>query len=253
MTAKIITIAIQKGGTGKTTTVASMAAGLTERNFKVLCIDLDPQCNLSRYFRAEPVVKTGDILTGKEDIKKGILTSPYAAILPGDKELYNYTIEQLPANALKKAIAPILNYFEYIIIDNPPHLGPLTNNAIIASDEVIIATPIGDFCLDAIESICQSILAIKKYTKAPVEILGILITRKKSRVTLAQVMQEQFQILADKYHTRLFETAIRDCQAIQDAQTLKLSIYESAPRSNGSKDYRAFIDEYLKLSNKGEE
>ena len=108
MTAKIITIAIQKGGTGKTTTVASMAAGLTERNFKVLCIDLDPQCNLSRYFRAEPVVKTGDILTGKEDIKKGILTSPYAAILPGDKELYNYTIEQLPANALKKAIAPIV-------------------------------------------------------------------------------------------------------------------------------------------------
>ena len=66
-------------------------------------------------------------------------------------------------------------------------------------------------------------------------------------------MQEQFQILADKYNTRLFETAIRDCQAIQDAQTLKQSIYESAPRSNGSKDYRAFIDEYLKLSNRGEE
>ena len=145
MTAKIITIAIQKGGTGKTTTVASMAAGLTERNYKVLCIDLDPQCNLSRYFRAEPVVKTGDILTGKEDIKKGILSSPYAAILPGDKELYNYTIEQLPANALKKAIAPIVKYFDYIIIDTPPHLGPLTNNDIIASDEVIIATPIGDF------------------------------------------------------------------------------------------------------------
>lgn len=245
--AKVYSIAIYKGGTSKTTTAAALIAGLTKRGKKVLGIDLDPQCNLTHYYNITPQKSTSDVYLGKGKIVDYILRTENGYILPSDPMLYAYGIKDLKLDAIRTAIKPVKDFFDYIIIDTPPNQGVLTNNAIIAADEVIIATPVGDFCQDAIINLCESIFTIKEMVKIDVDIAGILVTRKKSRATLSQIMIDQFKEIAAKYDTRVFDTHIRDCQAIQDAQAVKENLFDYSPRSNGAKDYNALIDELISL------
>lgn len=254
--AKVYSIAIYKGGTSKTTTAASLIAGLTKRGKKVLGIDLDPQCNLSHYYNIFPEkneISTAEVYLGKANIVDAVIKTANGYILPGDPALYAYGIKDLELDAVRSAIKPLKDFFDYVIIDTPPNQGILTNNAIIAADEIIIATPVGDFCQDAIINLCESIYTIKQMVTIDAEIAGILVTRKKTRAALSQIMIDQFKEIAAKYDTKVFNTTIRDCQAIQDAQAVKETIFDYSPRSNGAKDYNAFIDELLEGNKAGKD
>lgn len=247
MAAKIYCVAIQKGGCMKSGLVASILAELTNRNHKVLAVDIDPQCNLTHYMEAKSKIKTLDVLLGKANIAEAIVKVKYGYILSGDRELYNYSQKDLPIEALKTSLNKVKEYFDYIIIDTPPNLGVLTNNAIFAADEVIIPTPIGDFCLDAVDNMINTIYTLKSILHLDVKIAGILFTRIKTRSVLTRTMVSEFEELATRQQVKIFNTRIRECQAIQDSQYVKQSVFEYSPNCNASKDLRKFLNELLEI------
>lgn len=246
--AKVISVTIQKGGVAKTTTAATLIAGLQARGYKVLGIDLDPQSNLTEYFRAKPIVDICDVLDGKESIRKAVVATSFgAAFLPCSRSLFAMEFRQSSNDLLQKALVPIMDYFDYIIIDTPPALSSITINALMASQWVVIPAILGDFCRQAIPDVGNTIITVRKNGNPDLNIAGILVTMKRPRSKLQDVLTDEFGKIADAYGTKIFNTPIRDAQAVKDAQAFHQTIFEYAPKSNVALDYNAFIDELLEV------
>lgn len=248
---KVITITNQKGGTGKTTTAHALMSGLTKKKYKVLAVDLDPQCNLSFILQADPEKPTAlGILTGEAKIKDAIQTTSIGDFIASSKRLAN--AETLLEGVgreykLKKALAPIKDRYDYILIDTPPALGILTLNALTACNSVIIPAVADIFSLQGIERLSETIEPVKEYTNKDIYIEGILLTKYTGdRTTLNRNIREIAEQTAAKLHTRLYKTAIREAVAVREAQTCLQDIFSYAPKSKPAEDYRHFIDEFLK-------
>lgn len=248
---KVITITNQKGGTGKTTTAHALMSGLTKKKYKVLAVDLDPQCNLSFILQADPEKPTAlGILTGEAKIKDAIQTTSIGDFISSSKRLAN--AETLLEGVgreykLKKALAPIKDKYDYILIDTPPALGILTLNALTACNSVIIPAVADIFSLQGIERLSETIEPVKEYTNKDIYIEGILLTKYTGdRTTLNRNIREIAEQTASKLHTRLYKTAIREAVAVREAQTCLQDIFTYAPKSKPAEDYKHFIDEFLK-------
>lgn len=245
---KTISFNIQKGGVAKTTSAVITAEILQQRGYDVLLVDFDPQRNLTHGLAVDkPKRPVADVLTGKTNIKDAILrTEAGLGLLPADRSLFALQAA-LESNALAKVLAPVSGYFDYVIIDTAPALSSLSVNALVASDLVVIPAVLGDFCDLAIRDVLNTIDTVRQQNKK-LAVAGILITMSKKRYVLDRMVAEQYQRLADSKHIRLFTSKIRQCQKVKEAQMLKISLLEYAPRCNAALDYRNFVNELLELS-----
>ncbi len=244
---KTISFNIQKGGVAKTTSAVITADILQQRGYDVLLVDFDPQRNLTHGLAVDkPKRPVADVLTGKTNIKDAILrTEAGLGLLPADRSLFALQAA-LESNALAKVLAPVSGYFDYVIIDTAPALSSLSVNALVASDLVVIPAVLGDFCDLAIRDVLNTIDTVRQQNKK-LAVDGILITMSKKRYVLDRLVAEQYQRLADSKHIRLFTSKIRQCQKVKEAQMLKISLLEYAPRCNAALDYRNFVNELLEL------
>lgn len=244
---KTISFNIQKGGVAKTTSAVITAEILQQRGYDVLLVDFDPQRNLTHGLAVDkPKCPVADVLTGKTNIKDAILrTEAGLGLLPADRSLFALQAA-LESNALAKVLAPVSGYFDYVIIDTAPALSSLSVNALVASDLVVIPAVLGDFCDLAIRDVLNTIDTVRQQNKK-LAVAGILITMSKKRYVLDRLVAEQYQRLADSKHIRLFTSKIRQCQKVKEAQMLKTSLLEYAPRCNAALDYRNFVNELLEI------
>ncbi len=243
---KVIAVAAQKGGTGKTTTTAAIGAGLAIRGNRVLYIDLDAQGNLT----ASTGAMSGEgsslaLLTGQtvqpQHTPQGDIIGSTPSLAAAD-----ITITQTGKEyRLKEALDSFSDSYDYCIVDTPPALGILTVNALTAASTTIIPAQADFFSLQGIAQLSETISAVKKYCNPTLEIGGILLTRYNRRAVLSREVAELLEHTAKQLHTRLYNTKIRECMAIKEAQAKKQSIFAWAPRSNAAKDYSALIDEMI--------
>lgn len=249
---KVISVSNVKGGVGKTSTAAVLAAGLAEKDYKVLMIDSDPQTNLTMCFMAEPpdgtpslyhVYAEGKILDEvKADIK------PSLGLVIGDFELCNADMQFLKAGRLrmlKKAFDSLEGGYDFIIIDTPPNLGILSLNAFLVSDYIVVPMAADSFSLKGIRLLKQTLDEVREETEKEMFIAGLLLTKYSDRTNVAKLLEKSIQSAADLLDTKVFKSRIRQATVLQESQIAKIDLLAYAPKAPVTADYKAFIDELL--------
>ena len=251
---EIYTVINRRGGAGKTVTAHALGAGLSLKGNKVLFIDLDSQCNLSFDMGVTNASLTSmELLSGTARIEDIIAHTEIGDIIPASHNLAvaDYTLTDTGKEyRLKEMIAPILDRYDYIIIDTPPSLGVVVINALTASTGAIIPAQTEIHSLQGIGLLNEALEAVRRYTNPTLKIVGILITRYNGRAILSQDMKANLELMATEIGTTIFDTPIRECVSIKEAQANQTDIFSYAPKSNGAKDYQTFIEDVLEREGK---
>lgn len=248
---EVIAVSNQKGGVGKSTTANALGAYLFHKGFKVLYVDMDAQGNLSYSMGASnKTISSLEVITGTATAREAIVQTPQGDLIPASPALASadaILMETGKEYKLREALEPLLGEYDYIIIDTPPAIGTLTINALTACNSVIVPAQADIFSLQGIGQLVQTIQTVKKYCNRNLSIKGLLITRYNARTVLSKDMTDLLEDTAQKLQTKLYQTKIRECTALKEAQASQQDIYIYAPRSNGTADYTAFVEEVLRL------
>jgi chromosome partitioning protein len=252
--AKIISIANQKGGVGKTTTAINLSSLLAAAEMKTLLLDIDPQANSSSglsIFKQNPSIY--EVLVGSEDIKNVIIESymPFLDLLPSNINLVGAEIEmvELPKREtiLKEALNDVYERYDYILIDCPPSLGLLTLNALTASDSVLIPVQCEYFALEGLGQLLNTINIVKQYYNSNLSIEGVLLTMFDTRLRLShQVAEEVRKYFGDK----VFNTVINRNVRISEAPSYGKPIILYDAVSTGAQNYMALAAELIERNSK---
>lgn len=247
--ARITAITNQKGGVGKTTTAHALATGLTQKGYKALVIDTDPQGNISYTMKADEQ-QSGiyEVLKGSIDALQAIQNTSQGDIIASTLLLAGADLEFTDTGReylLKDITEPLKLNYDYIIIDTPPTLGILTINALTASDDIIIPMGADIYSLQGLSQLYSTINKVKRYCNSTLNIAGLLITRYNGRSILSKELREIIEDKANQLNAPIFTSVIREGIAIKEAQTQQESIFTVAPKSNPAYDYLSFINEYL--------
>ena len=251
--AQTIVLTNQKGGVGKTTTSAALAAGLAKKEKRVLAIDLDPQGNLGFSFGLD--IENGNTLfealkgdvpiydaiqrkSGIDFIRSNILLSGVAEVVKSEKR------ELL----LKNLLAPVERFYDYIIIDTPPAFNVLTLNGYSAADYLIIPMSAEILSLVGLTQLRETYETIRKTVNPDLKVMGILMTSFDGRRGLSWEVKEMADGVAAQMGTKVFDTVIRSSVAVAEAPAHGENIIEYAPRSNAARDYKAFVEEVLRMT-----
>ncbi len=256
---RIICIANQKGGVGKTTTAAALAQGLSEQNKKVLLIDWDPQASLtvSMGFNPEDLELTGyDVLlsairnNGHTNIHDAILhtANPGIDLIPSNIELSQAQLDLVNAFTrelmLKDMLRPLINRYDYILVDCLPSLGLLTINALSAADSVLIPLQSEFLAMKGLAMLLTTILRVQERINPSLEILGIVFTMTNFRTLHSrEVIDVTRRAFGDKI--RVFDTTIPTSVRFKEAPAAGMSILNYAPKSEGADAYRSLTEEVL--------
>lgn len=248
---RTIVIANQKGGVGKTTTAHAMIAGLANRGFSVLGIDLDPQGNLSSACGADQydVPTTYEVLTGNASVSSAIqeLGEPRYKLLAANIMLASVEQELTQVGKeyrLREALTG-LQGIDYVIVDTPPSLGILTVNAFTAANCVIIPTTAGVFAATGIDQLNITIGNVRKYCNPGLYIAGILFTRYNARTNVGRQIRALTEQLGKRISAPTYHTCIRSAVAVEEAQISREDIFTYAASSTVAADYNDFLKEFL--------
>ena len=251
--AQTIVLTNQKGGVGKTTTSAALAAGLAKKEKRVLAIDLDPQGNLGFSFGLD--IENGNTLfeTLKGDVpiydaiqrKSGIDFIRSNILLSGVAEVVKSEKREL---LLKNLLAPVERFYDYIIIDTPPAFNVLTLNGYSAADYLIIPMSAEILSLVGLTQLRETYETIRKTVNPDLKVMGILMTSFDGRRGLSWEVKEMADGVAAQLGTKVFDTVIRSSVAVAEAPAHGENIIEYAPRSNAARDYKAFVEEVLRMT-----
>jgi chromosome partitioning protein len=251
--AKVIAVSNQKGGVAKTTTAQAIAAILKQRGHRVLAIDGDPQGNLSDSVGAAvgDVYTIYEVLKQEASIADAIQPLPVFDIVPADIVLASadQTLAQTGKEyRMKEAVEPVLNRYDYIVIDTPPSLGILTINAFTAADEVIIPTTPGKFAIKGIKELHSTVQSVKKYCNSRLAIRGILFTKFDPRTNNSKDMRILVEKLSEALDIPLFKSYVRSRVAVDEAQSRSRDVLTFKGCEDIARDYNRMIDEFLKQS-----
>lgn len=248
---EIVAIVNRKGGVGKTATAHALGAGLQQRGYRVLFLDLDSQKNLSFKLAADlsgdsPTI--WDALTGAAAAADCIQHTAGGDIVPADNRLSGadlYFTEKDKFIKLRDALEPLQTDYDYIVIDTPTVTNITVLQALTAAQSVIIAAQADTDSLQGLSDLYGIITQTRDRTNPALTIKGILLTRHNGRARFTKQITEQFKGAAYIMGTTLYSTAIRECIAIKETAYMQQDIFTYAPKSNGAADYNAFVDEFL--------
>ena len=250
---KIISVANQKGGVGKTTTTVNLGTILAKKGKKVLLIDADPQGNATSGLGAEKEFEysTYDILVSdiefKDAIQKTIiknlsLCSANVNLAGAEVELVSMMSRE---QRLKEKLDMIKDDYDYILIDCPPSLGLITLNAFTASNSVLIPVQCEYFALEGLGQLINTVNLVKKHLNKEIEIEGALLTMYDIRTNLSnQVVKE----VKKYFNNKVYKTVIPRNVRLSEAPSYGMPITEYDPRSKGAKSYIKFTKEFLKIN-----
>ncbi len=250
----IISLAIQKGGSGKTTTAINLAAALQAKGFKVLLVDMDPQSNLTQALGVldEPEPNLYTMLRneseGEEtDMKSAIVeTICGLELIPASLELASAEMELVNKFAREQLFNDLMEEikgdYDFIFIDCPPSIGMLTANALVASDFILMPLQAEFLPLKGVKSFMRAMQPLKKKLNPNLEILGFLLTKYDRRKTMNRKVLDE---LKEEFGDKVFDSYIRTNIALAQAQENGVDIFTYNKRSNGAKDYLDFTNEFL--------
>lgn len=247
--AKIISIANQKGGVGKTTTAINLSSLLAAAEKKTLLVDIDPQANSSSGLSVtNQQISVYDVLTGTKNINDVIINTfmPFLDLLPSNINLVGAEIELVDVEGreakLKNALKEINTEYDFILIDCPPSLGLLTLNALTASDSVLIPVQCEYFALEGLGQLLNTINIVKKHFNPSLSIEGVLLTMFDTRLRLShQVAEEVRKYFGDKVYNTVIHRNVRISEAPSYGKPIIL--YDAI--SSGAKNYMSLAAELL--------
>ena len=250
---KIISIANQKGGVGKTTTAVNLSAILARKGKKVLLIDADPQGNATSGIGIDKKVNlsTYDLLTGEDKAVDIIQKTEIKnlSICPSNINLAGAEVKLVSMMSreqrLKEKLEPVKDKYDYIFIDCPPSLGLITLNAFTASNSVLIPVQCEYFALEGLGQLINTINLVKKHLNKEIQIEGALLTMYDIRTNLSnQVVKE----VKKYFENKVYKTVIPRNVRLSEAPSYGMPITEYDPRSKGAKSYTKFAKEFLKIN-----
>jgi chromosome partitioning protein len=249
----VISVAMLKGGLGKTTTAINLAAALLKRGRKVLLVDADPQCNMSQALgiREESPKslfnELSKVIRGESgDLSDVVIqTGCGLYLIPSSFEMAGAELELVSVYGREQVFTWLLeklkNQFDYIFIDCPPAMGMLTVNALVASDYVLIPMQAEYLPLKALRTFIQRLQAIKRLNNR-LEVLGyVLIRYDERKIMNRQIFSEMVQEFGDK----VFKTHIRSNIQLAKAQEAGTDIFHFDQHSHGAQDYEELAKEFL--------
>jgi len=253
---KIISIANQKGGVGKTTTAINLAASLAAIEHTTLIIDIDPQSNTTSGLGIEAKTVSHsvyEVMVGGVDASDAIRETelPFLELIPSHINLVGAEIEMIDREQreriLEKAITDLKDQYDFIIIDCPPSLGLLTINALTASDSVLIPVQCEYFALEGLGQLLNTIKIVRQHLNTNLEIEGVLLTMYDTRTRLSDQVAEEVRKYFDD---RVFDSIIKRNVRLAEAPSFgkPAVLYDST--STGAKNYLALGREIIKRNKK---
>lgn len=253
---KVISIANQKGGVGKTTTAINLAASLAAIEHPTLVIDIDPQSNTTSGLGIDSKTVSNsiyEVMIGSADVAESIRQTEldFLDLIPAHINLVGAEIEMIDREEreriLKKAIADVRERYDFVIIDCPPSLGLLTINALTSSDSIVIPVQCEYFALEGLGQLLNTIKIVRQHLNPELDIEGVLLTMYDNRTRLSNQVAEEVKRYFDD---RVFKSVIARNVRLAEAPSFgkPALLYDST--SVGSKNYLALAREIIKKNRK---
>jgi chromosome partitioning protein len=250
--ARVLAVANQKGGVGKSTTAVNLGAALAERGKKVLVVDLDPQGNASTGLGIEPERRettTYDVLAGGVPAETAVVEThlPNLWVIPATIDLAGAEIELVSQLSREMRLARVIDglasVYDFIILDCPPSLGLLTVNALAAADEIIVPIQCEYYALEGLGQLLRNVRLVQQSLNPNLRLSGIVLTMYDTRTKLSE------QVVAEVrrfFGRRVYDTIIPRTVRLSEAPGYGQPITSYDPSSKGAKAYRSLAKEVLK-------
>ena len=256
--AKVVSIANQKGGVGKTTTAVNLSAALAKKGKKVLLIDADPQGNATSGLGIDKEKDKSiyDVIINEVSLDEAVKDSNIKKlkVCPSNINLAGAEVELVSLmsreHRLKERIDEVRDRYDYILIDCPPSLGLITLNAFTASDSVLIPVQCEYYALEGLGQLINTINLVRKHLNRSIEIEGAVLTMYDSRTTLSnQVVKEVSGYFQDRVYKNVIPRNVKLSEA--PSYGMPISVYDA--KSKGAKSYEKLAKEFLDKNDKGED
>ncbi|GIW42470.1 MAG: chromosome partitioning protein ParA [Candidatus Binatia bacterium] len=248
---RVVCIANQKGGVGKTTTAVNLSAALGLMGARVLLVDLDAQASATSGYGLDPAglaVSTYDVVLGKRPIEEGVLASGVEGVdlLPATRELVAAEVELVPLLArerkLAEAIEPVLGRYDFVFVDCPPSLGLLTVNGLAAAHTVLVPLQCEYYALEGLGALLETVTLVQRSVNPRLQLEGVVLTMFDSRNTLSnQVSEDVRRHLGDRVFRSIIPRNVRLSEA--PSHGLPGVLYDRSCR--GSRAYMELAEEFL--------
>jgi chromosome partitioning protein len=239
---RVYAIANQKGGVGKTTTAVNVAACIAEAGYETLIVDVDPQANATVGLGIDRARTPGvyEVLSGQAEAAEALVATPVAGLraMPAGPGLAGANVE-LPRiegfeQRLRIALEPVRERFEYVLLDCPPSLGPLTVCALVAADKVIVPVQTEYFALEGLAGLLETLTLVQRELNPRLTIAGMLLTMHDGRTRLGQDVEREVRA---HFPDLVFDTVIPRNVRVGEAPSHGLPVTHHDPYSAGAEAY----------------